>query len=58
MIHFHRWPHRPKPPPPPPPCDCPQSPVEVTVTITDHLGNVRAVRTTHFMLRPHQHHGW
>ena len=32
--------------------------VVVTVTITDDAGNVRAVRDTHYLLRPHRHHGY
>jgi hypothetical protein len=31
--------------------------VIVTVTITDAAGNVRAVRTGEYQVRPHPHHG-
>jgi hypothetical protein len=44
-------------PPQPPPCDCDPRPVVVLVTITDAAGDVRAVRTGEFMVRPHRHHG-
>ena len=40
------------------PCDCAPRVVVVTVTITDDAGNVRAVRDTHYLVRPHRHHGY
>lgn len=38
------------------PCDCPPVPQVVTVTVTDHEGNVRAVREGQFLVRQHRWH--